>query len=47
MLQLIMIPSFDLCFKSTDVLLSICRNEFKREGAGRGNWGTQNDDITE
>ncbi|ESW11640.1 hypothetical protein PHAVU_008G047300 [Phaseolus vulgaris] len=22
-------------------------NEFKREGAGRGNWGTQNDDITE
>jgi len=44
---LIMISLFDLCFISTDVLWSICRNEFKREGAGRGNWGTQNDEITQ
>lgn len=38
---------FDLCFVSTDVFWSTCRNEFKREGAGRGNWGTQSDDITQ
>lgn len=34
-------------FVSTDVFWSTCRNEFKREGAGRGNWGTQSDDITQ
>jgi len=26
---------------------SNCRNEFKRDGAGRGNWGTQSDEIAQ
>ena len=25
----------------------MCRNEFKREGAGRGNWGIQTDEIAQ
>lgn len=28
-------------------IYSICRNEFKREGSGRGNWGTQTDEISQ
>lgn len=30
---------------SINVTYSICRSEFKREGSGRGNWGTQTDEL--
>lgn len=35
-------------FQSLLILpFSICRGGFKREGAGRGNWGTQSDEIAQ
>lgn len=41
--------SFFFCFCT--VLLTIayilCRNEIKREGAGRGNWGTHTDELVQ
>lgn len=30
-----------------DINCSICSGGFKREGAGRGNWGTQSDEIAQ
>lgn len=32
---------------SIDVTCSIFRNEFKREGAGKGNWGGQTEEIVQ
>jgi len=37
----------EFAFINIDVPWSICRNEFKREGSGRGNWGAQTDELAQ
>lgn len=29
------------------IYVIMCRGDFKREGAGRGNWGTQADELAQ